>query len=89
MSVRKQPWLGITATALVIVLALLFIAPMSWATFGGWVSFAMMCAIPFAIVVGAYWHGEHPASIARLTQPVRGLAYLALTAVVAAVHSGA
>ncbi|HET7822320.1 MAG TPA: hypothetical protein VFL10_12425 [Ornithinibacter sp.] len=85
MSVRKQPWLGITATALVIVLALLFIAPMSWATFGGWVSFAMMCAIPFAIVVGAYWHGEHPASIARLKQPVRGLAYLALTAAVAAV----
>jgi len=85
MSVRKQPWLGIAATALVIVLALLFIAPMSWAFFGGWVSFTMMCAIPFAIVVGAYWHGEHPASIARLTQPVRGLAYLALTVVVAAV----
>jgi hypothetical protein len=85
VSVRKQPWLGIAATVLVIVLALLFIAPMSWATFGGWVSFAMMCAIPFAIVVGAYWHGEHPASIARLKQPVRGLAYLALTAVVAAV----
>ena len=85
MSVRKQPWLGIAATALVIVLALAFIAPMSWATFGGWVSFAMMCAIPFAIVVGAFWHGEHPASIAKLGQPVRGLAYLALTAVVAAV----
>ncbi len=45
----------------------------------------MMCAIPFAIVVGAYWRGEHPASLARLRQPVRGLAYLALTAVVAAV----
>jgi hypothetical protein len=85
MSVRKQPWLGVATTALVIVLALLFIAPMSWATFGGWVSFAMMCAIPFAIVVGAFWHGEHPASVARLGQPVRGLAYLALTAVVAAV----
>jgi hypothetical protein len=85
MSVRKQPWLGIAATALVIVLALLFIAPMSWRTFGGWVAFAMMCAIPFAIVVGAYWHSEHPASIARLRQPVRGLAYLALTALVAAV----
>jgi hypothetical protein len=85
MSVRKQPWLGIATTALVIVLALLFIAPLSAATFGGWVSFTMMCAIPFAIVVGAYWRGEHPASIATLGQPVRGLAYLALTAVVAAV----
>ncbi len=85
MSVSKQPWLGVATTALVIVLALVFIAPLSWATFGGWVSFAMMCAIPFAIVVGAYWHGEHPASIARLGQPVRGLAYLALTAVVAVV----
>lgn len=85
MSVSKQPWLGVTATALVIVLALLFIAPLSAATFGGWVAFAMMCAIPFAILVGAFWHGEHPAPIATLGQPVRGLAYLALTAVVAAV----
>lgn len=85
MSVRRQPWLGIAATALVIVLALLVIAPMSWATFGGWVSFVMMCAIPFAIVVGAYWHGEQPAALAGLRQPVRGLAYLAVTAVVAAV----
>ena len=85
MTVGKQPWLGITATASVIVLALLFIAPLSWATFGGWVAFSMMCAIPFAIVVGAFWHGEHPARLARLRQPVRGLAYLTLTAVVAAV----
>ena len=84
MSVRTQPWLGIATTALAIVLALLFIAPLSAATFGGWVAFTMMCAIPFAIVVGAYWHGEHPAPIAKLGQPVRGLAYLALTAVVAA-----
>jgi hypothetical protein len=85
MSVRTQPWLGITATALVIVVALAFIAPLSWATFGGWVAFAMMCAIPFAIVVGVHWHGEHPPALARLRQPARGLAYLALTVVVAAV----
>jgi hypothetical protein len=85
MTVSKQPWLGVTATGLVIVLALLFIAPLSWPTFGGWVSFAMMCAIPFAIVVGAFWHGEHPSALAGLRQPVRGLAYLAVTAVVAAV----
>lgn len=85
MSVTKQPWLGAAATGLVILLSLAFIAPLSWATFGGWVSFVMMCAIPFAIVVGAYWHGEEPAAIARLGQPVRGLAYLGLAAVVAAV----
>ncbi len=85
MSVRKQPWLGIATTALVIVLALLFIAPLSAATFGGWVAFTMMCAIPFAIIVGAFWHGEHPAPLAKLGQPVRGVAYLALTAAVAAV----
>ena len=85
MSLKKQPWLGVAATGLVIVASLVFIAPLSWATFGGWVSFVMMCAIPFAIVVGAYWHGEEPAAVARLGQPARGLAYLGLAAVVAAV----
>ena len=85
MSVKRQPWLGVTATGLIIVLALAFIAPWSWPSFGGWVSFVMMCGIPFAIVVGAYWRGEEPSAIARLRQPVRGLAYLLLTVVVAAV----
>lgn len=84
MSLRKQPGLGVAATALIIVISLLVIAPMSWATFGGWVSFAMMCTIPFAIVVDAFWHGEQPAAVARLRQPARGVAYLAVTAVVGA-----
>lgn len=85
MSGLRQPWLGIAASALIIVLSLLFITPLPWAFFGGWVSFATMCAIPFAIVVGAFWHGEEPRALARLGQPLRGLAYLVAAAVVATV----
>lgn len=85
MPALRQPALGIVASLLVIVASLAFISPFSVGFFGGWVSFVMMCAIPFAIVVGAYWHGEEPGAVARLGQPWRGLAYLALAGLVAAV----
>ncbi len=78
MSGLKQPWLGIAASALVIVVALLFISPFTAAFFGTWLSFVLMCMIPFAILVGAYWQGEEPAPLARLGQPLRGIAYLLL-----------
>lgn len=83
----KQPRLGIVATAAVLVLALLVIALLGTDLFMGWASYAIMGAIPFALVVGGFWGGEHPRSIARLAQPARGLAYLGLAAVVAAVVS--
>lgn len=85
MPALRQPLLGVAASVLIIVLSLLFITPFSAGFFGGWLAFVMMCSIPFAIVVGAYWHGEEPAPLARLGQPVRGIAYLLVAAVVAAV----
>lgn len=81
----RQPALGITSSVLVIIVSLLFISPLTVGFFGGWLSFVMMCAIPFAIVVGAFWKGAEPAPIARLGQPIRGIAYLVLAAAVAAV----
>lgn len=85
MTALRQPWLGIAASTLIIVLSLAFIAPFSPGFFGGWLAFVLMCAIPFAIVVGAYWQGQEPAPLARLRQPLRGIAYLLVAAAVAAV----
>ena len=85
MSGLKQPWLGIASAALIIVLSLLFIAPWDASTFGGWVSVYLMCTIPFSLLVGAFWHGDEPAPVARLAQPARGLAYLAIALVVGAI----
>lgn len=85
MHLRRQPLLGIIATLLVIVVSLTFISLLDWATFRDWVSFYLMCAIPFTFVVGAFWHGEHPRSLARLPQPWRGLALLVFALAVALV----
>jgi hypothetical protein len=81
----RQPLLGVVATTVVIVASLLFVSLFSWPTFGGWVSFALMCAIPVTIVIGAFWRGAVPAAIAERPQPVRGLLFLGLAAVVAVV----
>lgn len=83
----KQPTLGIVATAVIIVISWLLIALLGVDLFMGWASYALMGAIPFAILVGAFWKGEQPSAIARLGQPAKGLAYLGLAAVVAAVVS--
>ena len=85
LSRLRQPLLGVVATAVVIVASLVFVSLFSWPTFGGWVSFALMCATPVSIVIGAFWRGAVPAIIAERRQPVRGLLFLGLAAAVAAV----
>jgi hypothetical protein len=69
----------------VIAASLVFVGLFSWPTFGGWVSVGLMCAIPTAVVVGVFARDEVVRRLARLPQPVRGLALLAGTAVVALV----
>lgn len=84
---RRQPLLGVCATALIVVISLGFIALFDWPTFRDWVSFFLMCTIPFTFVVGVFWRGEHPRSIAALRQPLRGLAFLGMALAVGAVVS--
>lgn len=83
----KQPALGIVATAVIIVISWGVIWLLGPDVFMGWASYALMGAIPFAIVVGAFWKSEHPTFIGRLGQPGKGLVFLVLAAVVAAVVS--
>ncbi len=81
----KQPVLGVVASSIILVLSLVVVWLLGVDLLMGWASYALMGAIPFAIVVGAFWHGEEPRAIAGLPQPARGLAFLALSAAVAAV----
>jgi hypothetical protein len=48
-----------------IAIACLAIAPWSYAALGGVVADAVMCSIPFTVVVGSFWHGLEPRLIAR------------------------
>lgn len=82
---RRQPLVGVVATALMIGVSLVVIAAMDWPLFRDWVSYHLMCTIPFAFVVGAFWHGQHPRWVAGLAQPLRGLGYLLLAALVGVV----
>lgn len=81
----RQPAAGIVATAAVVVVSLAFIAAFPWPVLRDWVSYGLVCTIPFAFVVGAFWHGEHPRRLGALRQPWRGLAFLAMALAVGVV----
>jgi hypothetical protein len=79
----RQPLLGVVASAVVIAIALGFIALFDFASFTGSVSFFMLGLIPMQIVMVVLW-GANPSFASRLRQPTKGI-LLTLVAVVAAV----
>jgi hypothetical protein len=79
-----QPLLGLVATAIAIGVALAYLALFDLPTFLGWVAFSMLCLIPLQIIVVVLW-GANPGFAARLRQPLKGLALLAVTAIGGAV----
>lgn len=85
----KQPLRGALATALIMVLSWIIIWALGTDLFMGWASYVIMCAIPFAIVVGVIWQSSQPAALAGVRQPLKGVAYLGISAVVAAVVAAA
>jgi hypothetical protein len=76
-----QPLLGLVASALVIVLSLVYLSLFDFGTFVGWVAFVMLCLIPPQIVTVVL--APNPPYAARLRQPGRGLAVLIATFVAA------
>lgn len=85
MRITRQPLLGLVTLVAMMVLSLAFISLFPADTFGSWVAFYMMCTIPFTFVVGAFWHGKHPARLAALGQPWSGIGFLLLAAAVGAI----
>jgi hypothetical protein len=81
----KQPFAGIAATALVIVISLLFISLFSFDMFSGWVSFVLICVIPMEIVMGVTWGAKLPAWAGSRAQPARGILLVLLNLGVGAV----
>jgi hypothetical protein len=79
----RQPLLGVVASAVVIAIALGFIALFDFASFTGSVSFFMLGLIPMQIVMVVLW-GANPAFASSLKQPMKGIV-LTLVAAVAAV----
>ena len=69
----KQPALGITATILVMAIALAFISLFSFPTFAGWVAYFLLCVIPMQIVMIVTWGTGQPAFAGNARQPVKGI----------------
>jgi hypothetical protein len=78
-----QPGLGIAASLVAIAISLAFIAPFDFPSFAGNVTFFTLCLIPMQVMAVVLW-AANPPFLARLGQPAKGLALLALTVVVAA-----
>jgi hypothetical protein len=81
----KQPALGITSSVLVMAVSLGFIALFAFPIFATWVTFLAICFIPMQIIISVTWQGNHPASVARLPQPARGIVLTLLAVVVGAI----
>ena len=79
----RQPLLGVVASAVVIAIALGFIALFDFPSFAGSVSFFMLGLIPMQIVMVVLW-GANPPFAGALKQPIKGIV-LTLVAVVAAI----
>lgn len=68
----KQPAVGIVSTLVIAAIALSFISLFSFATFTGWVAYAIDCFISMQVVMGVFWAGKYPEFAARRAQPVKG-----------------
>lgn len=75
----KQPSLGILATFLVVALALWVSLSVAPGTMIAWITLVMVAMVPPQIVLTLALGGEHPAFLARLVQPWRGLGFCLLT----------
>jgi len=80
----RQPLLGVAASALIIAIALGFIALFDFPSFAGSVSFFMLGLIPMQIVMVVLW-GANPSFASSLRQPIKGIVLMLVAAVAAVV----
>jgi hypothetical protein len=79
-----QPLLGIMASALAILVSLVFVGFFDFPTFVGWASFYMLAMVPIQVVVVVIWGANAPFA-ERFQQPAKGSVLLLVSAFVAAV----
>jgi hypothetical protein len=79
MSLGHQPTVGIVATILVVAIAISVAVALRTDLVLTWMNLLLVSMVPMQMVIGLVWHCKQPAPIARLPQPVRGLAFLVLT----------
>jgi len=81
----KQPVLGVVATLFVLAVSLGFVSLFDFPTFGGWVTYLMICFIPMQIVTAVTWGTNQPRFAAKQRQPIKGLLLTAVSLVTGAI----
>lgn len=82
MKLDSQPLLGIVSSVFVVSVSLWISVALSPEAMLTWVSLIIVAMVPIQMVMGLAWHSQHPASIAALPQPMRGLAFTTMMALV-------
>ncbi len=85
----KQPFAGIAASVILIVVSLGFISLFDAPTFMGWVSFCLISVVPMEIVIGVVWGCKKPEFAASCPQPLKGFLLILLTLLAGAVGGAA
>lgn len=78
----KQPALGITATLLVMAIALAFVHLFDFPTFAGWVGYLLLCTIPMQIMMIVTWGTQQPAFAGNAKQPAKGILLTVICSVI-------
>lgn len=76
---------GALATVAVITFSLLLCAALSPEFLTGWATLVLVAMVPAQIVISLVWQGNYPIKLAALSQPWRGLAFVALNVAVGSV----
>ncbi len=77
-----QPLLGLLTTLLIVGASLALCLLMSPATLNSWVTLFVVAMIPSQIVLCLGLQANHPASLAKLAQPWRGIGFTAMNAAI-------
>lgn len=72
-------WLGMASTLLIVIFTMLYSSFYDVAVYTSWVAFIWMTAVPAQVIFGLHLNFNCPHVLARLPQPLKGMAFSGLT----------
>ncbi len=83
----KQPILGIFGLVIAMAISLVIVSLFSAAMFGGWVTYFVATCVPVEVMMALVLQTQYPAFLKDMKQPMKGIALLVITLVIAAIIS--
>ena len=83
----KQPILGILGLVIAMAISLVIVSLFSAAMFGGWVTYFVATCVPVEVVMALVLQTQYPAFLKDMKQPMKGIALLIITFIVAGIIS--